>query len=118
MELSSPRFKSVAVSVGFSLWFFVITSAIGIFSLETFGIFVMIIFTITQVFTFKLSKVLDRFAILNTKIFLGILFIMIISIYGMLFKLLKIDLLRLKKYKETYWLEIERVSDSRILKQY
>ena len=33
----------------------------------------------------------------------------VISIYGILFKLLRIDLLRLKKQKESYWLDIEKI---------
>jgi len=34
MELSSQRFKALAVTAGFSLWFFIITSATGLFSIE------------------------------------------------------------------------------------
>jgi len=41
-----------------------------------------------------------------------------ISIYGILFKLLRIDLLRLKKQKETYWLDVENTTPERIVKQY
>ena len=66
----------------------------------------------------KISKGLDVFAIINTKIFLGILFIFIISIYGILFRLLKIDLLRLKKQKNSYWLDVEQTKLDRIRKQY
>ena len=62
---------------------------------------------LTQIFAIKLTKGLDIFAIVNTKIFLGILFISVISIYGILFKLLQIDLLRLKRHDETYWLDVE-----------
>ena len=40
MELSSPRFKAAAVTAGFSLWFFIISSSIGLFSIEVFAIFV------------------------------------------------------------------------------
>ena len=36
---------------------------------------------------------------------------------GILFKLLRIDLLRLKNKKDTYWLDIEE-SENRIRKQY
>tara|TARA_B110000438_G_scaffold228362_1_gene222903 strand:- start:316 stop:555 length:240 start_codon:yes stop_codon:yes gene_type:complete len=79
---------------------------------------VAIILSVTQIFTKKLSKGLDVFAIINTKIFLGILFITVISIYGILFRLLRIDLLRLKKQDETYWLGVEQTKPSRIRKQY
>ena len=70
-------------------------------------VFVGILLFITQIFTKKISKVLDVFAIINTKIFLGILFVFVIAIYGILFRFLRIDLLRLKKNKNSYWLEIE-----------
>lgn len=66
----------------------------------------------------KLAKVLDVFAIFNTKIFLGLLFIFVISLYGILFKVLRIDLLRTKKQEKSYWLEIEQLKESRIFKQY
>ncbi len=117
MELSSPRFKSLAVTAGFSFWFFIILNAIGNFSIEIFLIFVISLLSLTQIFSSKISKALDIFAIINTKVFLGILFIFVISIYGIIFKFLKIDLLRLKKQKISYWLEIEE-NDDNILRQY
>ena len=70
MQTSSPRFKSLAVTAGMSFWFFVITSSIGVFAIEYLAIFVGITITITQVFAKKISKGLDVFAIINTKIFL------------------------------------------------
>jgi hypothetical protein len=118
MQASSPRFKSIAVSAGLTFWFFIILSTTGFFSLEILLLFMGIIFSVTQIFTKKISKGLDVFAIINTKIFLGILFIFIISIYGVLFRLLKIDLLRLKKQKNSYWLEVEQTKLDRIRKQY
>ena len=118
MQTSSPRFKSIAVSAGLTFWFFIISSTAGFFSLEILLLFMGIIFSVTQIFTKKISKGLDIFAIINTKIFLGILFIFIISIYGVLFRLLKIDLLRLKKQKNSYWLDVEQTKPDRIRKQY
>ena len=118
MELSSPRFKALAVSAGLSFWFFVISSSIGVFSLELFGIFIAIIFTLTQIFAIKLSSGLEIFANINTKIFLGILFIFVISIYGIFFRILRIDLLRLKKHNTTYWLENEKLRQSNMETQY
>ena len=118
MQTSSPRFKSIAVTAGLSFWFFVITSSTGIFSIEILIIFVIAVLSITQIFAKKISKGLDIFAIINTKIFLGILFGTIISIYGILFKLLRIDLLRLKKQDGTYWLDVEQTKSHRIRKQY
>jgi hypothetical protein len=79
---------------------------------------VISIFTITQVFTKKLSKALDILAIINTKIFLGILFYTLISTYGILFRVLKIDLLRLKKQSNSYWLDVEKTEPNRIRKHY
>ena len=118
MELSSSKFKALAVSAGFSLWFFIISNAIGIFSIELMASFVAIIIIVTQIFAVKLSKLLNIFAIYNTKIFLGILFVIIISLYGILFRVLRIDLLRLQKQQETYWLDIEQLKVYRIFKQY
>ena len=117
MQTSSPRFKSLAVTAGLSFWFFIITSSTGIFSIEILIIFVVVVLSVTQIFEKKISKGLYIFAIINTKIFLGVLFVFVIAIYGILFKLLKIDLLRLKNKKDTYWLEIEK-TDYRIRKQY
>ena len=118
MELSSPRFKALAVTAGFSLWFFIISSATGLFSIEVFAIFVAITITITQIFAIKLSKVLDIFAIINTKVFLGLLFVFVISLHGIFFKVLRIDLLRLKKQSSSYWLDIDKIKQSTIFRQY
>ena len=107
MQTSSPRFKSLAVTGGLSFWFFIFSNTAGLFSIEFFALFVILIILITQIFTEKISKGLDLFAIINTKVFLGILFIFVISIYGILFRFLRIDLLRLEKKNDSYWLEIE-----------
>ena len=118
MQTSSPRFKSLAVTAGLSFWFFIIISSTGFFSFELLIIFITIILTITQIFANKISKGLDLFAVINTKIFLGILFGTVISIYGILFRFLQIDLLRLKKQDYTYWLDVEQTKPHRIRKQY
>lgn len=118
MDISSPRFKAVAVSAGFSLWFFIITSALGVFSIPIFVAFIIGIFALTQILAKKISKALDIFATVNTKIFLGILYVTVFYLYGILFKILRIDLLRLKIKSDTYWLEMEQLKESRILKQY
>jgi hypothetical protein len=118
MNASSPRFKSLAVTAGLSFWFFIITTSIGYFSVEIMLIFVVSIFITTQIFAAKISKGLDIFAMINTKIFLGILFLAVISIYGILFRCLRIDLLRLKKQDDSYWLDIEQTKPHRIRKQY
>ena len=118
MELSSPRSKALAVSAGLSFWFFIITNTIGIFSIELMISFIAGILIITQIFAIKLSRVLDVFAIMNTKIFLGILFVFVVSIYGILLRLLRVDLLRLKKQSDSYWLDIEQNEHHRIRKQY
>ena len=118
MELSSPRFKSIAITAGLSFWFFIITSAIGYFSFEVLIIFIMIVLAITQIFSSKISRHLDIFAIINTKIFLGMLFVFVISIYGIIFRLLRIDALRLKKHDKTYWLKMEDAKLNKNWKQY
>ena len=118
MELSSPRFKALTVSAGFTLWFFIITSILGIFTLEYFVIFIAIIFPLMQFMSIKVSSALDTFAIYNTKFFLGILFVFVISLYGIFFRVLRIDLLRTKKHNETYWLEMEQLKPERLLKEY
>jgi hypothetical protein len=118
MELSSARFKALAVTAGFSLWFFIISSATSLFSIEAFTIFVLITISITQIFAIKLSKALDIFAIINTKIFLGILFIFVVSLYGIFFKILRVDLLRLKKQSTSYWLDTNKVKQSTSYRQY
>ena len=107
MQASSPRFKSLAVTAGLSFWFFIFSNATGVFTIEYFGVFVAVILSITQIFAKKISKGLDIFAIINTKVFLGILFIFVITIYGILFRFLRIDLLRLKRQNNSYWLRIE-----------
>ncbi len=118
MELSSPRFKALAVTAGFSFWFVIITAGIGVFSFELLGIFVAITIAVTQIFSIKLSKGLDIFAIVNTKVFLGILFVFVISLYGIFFKVLRIDLLRLKKQSSSYWLDLDHIKQSTVFKQY
>ena len=118
MNASSTRIKALAVTAGFSFWFFVISSSIGVFSLELFGVFISIIFILTQIFAIKLSNGLEIFAIINTKIFLGILFVFVISIYGILFRILRIDLLRSKKHDTTYWLESDKIRCSNMDTQY
>ena len=118
MELSSPRFKSVAVTSGLSFWFFIIISAIGIFSFEILLVFIASVLTITQIFSSKISKGLDLFAKINTKIFLGALFIFVVSLYGIFFRILRVDLLRLKKQNNTYWLDMEHTVSDGVDKQY
>jgi len=116
MQTSSPRFKSLAVTAGLSFWFLIISTSTGFFSLEYFIIFLAILVTLTQIFTKKLSAGLDVFARINTKIFVGGLFILVISIYGITFRILRIDMLRLKKQPDSYWLEVESSENPR--KQY
>ena len=118
MQLSSPRFKAASVTAGLSFWFFIITSVSGLFSFEVLLIFISTVFTITQVFSSKIAKGLDIFAIINTKIFLGALFIFAFSVYGICFRILRIDLLRLKRHNHTYWLDMERDTTNLLNKQY
>lgn len=118
MEISNPKFKALAVTFGFSFWFFIISTSTGFFSFELFALFVIITTIITQILSKKLSSALDVFAKINTKFFLGILFVLVISTYGILFKFLRIDLLRLKKQSNSYWLPAEHYEGDGVLKQY
>ena len=118
MNVSSSRFKALTVSAGFTFWFFIISSILGIFTIEALGIFILIIFPLMQFFSLKVSKALDVFAVYNTKIFLGIIFVFVISIYGILFRVLQIDLFRLKKHEASYWIKMDELKLSRIFKQY
>jgi len=118
MIVSSSRFRSIAITIGLSFWFFIIMSSLGQFKIEYFAIFVASTLIVTQVFSSKLANVLETFAIINTKIFLGIVFVLVISLYGILFRLLGINLLRLKKQDSSYWLKIEEFTPSTIFKQY
>ena len=118
MELSSPRFKSLAVTAGLTFWFVILSTAFGSFSFEYLIIFVSVVLAITQIFSYKVSKALDLFAIFNTRFFLGILFIFVISIYGILFKILRIDLLRLKKQNKSYWLDLDNSTNDTMEKQF
>ena len=95
MELSSSRFKAFAVTAGFSFWFAIITTGMGVFSFEALGIFAAIVIIITQIFAVKL-----------------------VSLYGIFFKILRVDLLRLKKQSSSYWLDIDDIKQSRDIKQY
>lgn len=118
MEVSSPKFKALAVSFAMLIWFFIVTSILNIFSIESFIIFSISVFVVMQLLALKVSSVLDTFAIYNTRFFLTIMYLCIISVYGILFRLLRIDLLRLQKNGKSYWLEVKHIKESQIFKQY
>ena len=118
MEYSSSRVKALAVTTGFTIWFLIISSTLGLFSLESLVIFVAAVIIVAQIFARRLSRGLDVLAIINTKIFLGILFIFVVSVYGICFRILRIDLLRFKKQEKSYWLEMDKIKQSSPLKQY
>ena len=102
MELSSPRFKGYGGnSRVFFLVFYNLFSYRFYFSFEALAVFIVVTLAVTQIFSLKLSRALDIFAIINTKIFLGILFVFVVSLYGIFFKALHIDLLRLKKQESS-----------------
>jgi hypothetical protein len=118
MQLSSPRFKALAVSAGISFWSFIILNSIGSFTFEIFIPLVITVFGIFQLISKKLVMVLDWFAIINTKIFLGITFVLVFSIYGILFRIFRIDLLRKSVKESSYWLEMKALKTSNNFKQY
>ena len=49
MRQSSSRLKALAVTAGFSLWFFIISSITGLFSFEALIIFAAVTLIITQI---------------------------------------------------------------------
>ena len=119
-DLPSTRFKALTVTAGFSLWFFIITSATDTFTWEIFASFVVALLAATQILAQKLTKALEAFAAINTKVFLGIVFIFVFSVYGLCCRLLRIDLLRLKRDpgQSTYWLPMEARSMQENVRQF
>ena len=107
--ISSYRFKALTVTTGFSLWFFILTSAADIFTWYLFVGFVAVLAIATQILAQRITSALEIFAAINTKVFLGIVFIFVISLYGILFRILRIDLLRIRtgNRQSTYWLPME-----------
>lgn len=109
---TTPRIKAITVTVGISFWVIVLTTITDTFKIELIIPFVVILATLSQIFSVKLERVLNIFAKYNSIFFLGIVFVTLISIYGILFKLLRIDLLRLKKQEKTYWLNYDIIAQS------
>ena len=119
-DLPSTRLKALTITAGFSLWFFIITSATDTFTWEIFAIFVIVLLMATQILAQKITRVLEVFAAINTKVFLGIAFIFVFSVYGLCCRLLRIDLLRLKQDpgQATYWLPMEAHSMQENIRQF
>lgn len=107
----STRIKAAIVCLGCSFWFFVVTSAIGVFSFYLLILFVIPVFAVTQIFSKKLERILDYIAIINTRIFLGLLFVFVISVYGIIFKVLRIDLLR--NNESPAWLSVQNNTEEK-----
>ena len=68
---------------------------------------------ITFLYFFNPEEIIDKIGIKNSYFF-----VFVISFYGIFFRILRIDLLRSKKRDDTYWLEMEQLKPSRILKEY
>ena len=104
----NPRLKSLAVTAGLSFWFYVITASVGAFEIWHLLAFAAAVLAVTQAFASRVSRGLDIVAIVNTAVFLGILFTTLISLYGLLFRALRVDLLRTRAGSDagTYWLPI------------
>lgn len=90
----NPRLKSLAVTAGLSFWFYVITASAGAFDVLYLLAFASAVLAATQAFASRVSRGLDIVAIANTVVFLGLLFATLISLYGLLFRALRVDLLR------------------------
>ena len=103
----NPRLKSLAVTGGLSFWFYVITASAGVFDIWYLLAFAASVLAATQVFASRVSRGLDIVAIVNTAVFLGLLFATLISLYGLLFRALRVDLLRTQsKGQGTHWLPL------------
>lgn len=105
----NPRLKSLAVTAGLSFWFYVITSSAGVLEPWHLLAFASAVLVATQSFAPRVSRGLDVVAIANTAVFLGLLFATLISLYGLLFRALGVDLLRARGGRRTggtHWLSI------------
>lgn len=103
----NPRLKSLAVTAGLSFWFYVFTASAGVFDVWYLLAFAASVLAVTQAFASRVSRGLDIVAIVNTAVFLGILFSTLISLYGLLFRALRVDLLRTRGGGTgTYWLPL------------
>lgn len=102
----NPRLKSLAVTAGLSFWFYVFTASAGVFDVWYLLAFAGAVLAATQAFASRVSRGLDIVAIVNTAVFLGILFATLISLYGLLFRVLRVDLLRTRGDTDTYWLPL------------
>lgn len=103
----NPRLKSLAVTAGLSFWFYVIASSAGVLEPWHLLAFASAVLAATQAFPSRVSRGLDAVAIVNTAVFLGLLFATLISLYGLLFRALRVDLLRTRRAGGgTYWLPL------------
>ena len=102
----NPRLRSLAVTAGLSFWFYVLTSAAGVLEPWHLLAFASAVLAATQAFPSRVSRGLDMVAVANTAAFLGLLFATLISLYGLLFRALRVDLLRARGggREGTYWL--------------
>ena len=103
----NPRLKSLAVTAGLSFWFYLIASAAGVLEPWHLLAFTSAVLVATQAFASRVSRGLDIVAVANTAAFLGLLFATLISLYGLLFRALRVDLLRARGVRGgsgTYWL--------------
>lgn len=104
----NPRLKSLAVTAGLSFWFYVFTASAGVFDVWYLLAFAAAVLAATQAFASRVSRGLDIVAIVNTVAFLGLLFVTLISLYGLLFRALRVDLLRARGGADrgTHWLRL------------
>jgi hypothetical protein len=106
-------------NIKFGLIFSFLFLFIGFFPLKNGGsikiwsvfisfLLILIIFLKPSLFTF-LNKIWLKFGILISKItspiFMGLIFFTLVSFIGFLVKLFRIDILRLNKNQESYWID-------------
>ena len=102
---TSPRLKSLALTAGLSSWFWILSSSAGVFAPEYLLAFAAAALATTQLLASRVERALDAVAVVNTAVFLGLLFATLISLYGLLFRALRVDLLRTAR-RDSYWLPL------------
>lgn len=102
---TSPRLKSLALTAGLSFWFWILSSSAGMFEFAYLLAFVAAVLAVTQLLASRVVRALDALAVANTAVFLGLLFATLISLYGLLFRALRVDLLRTAE-RDSYWLPL------------
>ena len=96
------RAKAAAVASGASFWFAVLYWSAGQSDLWPVAAFAAAAFGLALPLARRISGALDAAAAVHSAVFLGAVFVALISLYGMYMRLLRIDLLG-RSEAGTYW---------------